>query len=126
MEYLRLLGLPSREPSIWQRLQRLYKYLHNVQDTKTLVPILQKIFNCVRNKTQSHSSDTSEDNKHFSGLEIFLDDISSSEERNVFFQTILPEIAKLASLLDVNISSVNLRHFSRAQGNVFRYYFIAD
>lgn len=124
MEFASLrVELPYNESLKWKRLQALYKSLHNIKDTKTLLSTLLEIFKSSGHEASDASTGVQGEQNLFSGLGIFLDDIATSKEKTSFFQTILPVIVSLASLLDKFAPSTRLYRSCRLKGK-FRLFII--
>ncbi|XP_031555190.1 uncharacterized protein LOC116292090 [Actinia tenebrosa] len=104
--------LPHLDPRRWKKLQDLYRSLQNIEDSETLVSILQKIYQegghdrkdlyDTLDEATGLKDDASNSKFPFSGLQIFLDDILGDSQRKEFYERTLPFIANLASKLDEN------------------------
>ena len=102
---LRHVELPHAKEQTWSKLKGLYSELNAVQNAKDLAGLLQRIFDVAGNDFQelargSDRSKTALDSQgpswYFEGLELFLEEIATEEESEMFFKTILPFIVTLA------------------------------
>ena len=93
--------LPHYDEDRWTKLKALIALLRDVSDSAELASVLSRLFqasgNVVEDVRSYHKEASDVQNWPFSGLAVFLEEIADGEERNSFFQTVLPFVLSLAS-----------------------------
>ena len=96
--------LPHYDEDRWTKLKALIALLRDVSDSAELASVLNRLFqasgNVVEDVRSYHKEASDVQNWPFSGLAVFLEEIADDEERNSFFQTVLPFVLSLASRIE--------------------------
>ena len=123
--HLRRLELPHFDVKRWQKLKELYAQFDGIQTGKELTEVLEKLFNEAGNdikrvfpdrSTEVLNSDGLGSTWCFDGLRVFLEEITTEEERERFFSTTLPFIVTLASSIDEFAPSESILLCSQQRG----------
>ena len=101
---LQTIELPFHSLERWEQLKRLYVQLETVRDAKDTALLLREIYRESGNETEHLNKttchckgDVGDDLWPFCGLQYFLEELASGEEKQRFFCSTLPFIASLAS-----------------------------
>lgn len=122
---LRYVELPHNKEQRWLKLKELYSELNGVQNAKDLTGFLQRIFEVAGNAFEelARGGDRSKDSLnsygprwYFEGLELFLEEIATDEESEIFLKTILPFIVTLASSIEEFAPSEGILICSQQRG----------
>ena len=109
IQHLQHLHLPHLNKQRWQKLKDLYSELNGIQTTNNLTEVLERLFIAAGNDIDVHIRDrstaevlnsNSAGSGSFEGLRIFLEQIATQEEKETFFNIVLPFIVTLASSID--------------------------
>ena len=118
---LRHVELPQNDKQRWLKLTELYSELDGVQNAKDLAGLLQRIFEVAGNDfhelaRSKDGSDSCGPGWHFEGLELFLEEIATEEESEIFFKSVLPFIVTLASSIEEFAPSEGILICAQQQG----------
>ena len=110
IQHLRHLDLPHLNKQRWQKLKDLYSELNGIQTANNLTELLERLFIAAGNDIDVHirdrstakvlNSNSAGSGWCFEGLGIFLEEIATHEEKETFFNIVLPFIVTLASSID--------------------------
>lgn len=112
-ERSRFVELPNYNEERWKKLKELFAELDGIRTANPLVEVLRKMFAESGNYADQFKQESSTPDDllnldsavgsswAFKGLEIFLEELATEEERENFFDAILPFIVFLASSIEM-------------------------
>ena len=101
------------ESQQWPEDKRYFKLISSIQSAEEFRRYIEEN---TREETSSDLASTSQRLSCLKGLAIFLTDIASEEEKEIFFNKTLPFICRSASCLDVLIPDKGVPFIQQQEG----------